>query len=277
MQSEYLTLDLESVVNPKAQWEPQEWMKKEPKGKVFAPPSAQRIISACSMKLAPIPGSINEWVPSFVDYGPSPNDIVTDSEDGIPEDLEYDMVKSLNLTLANVITRGGTVITFNGRGFDIPLLYARCMVFGLNTAGWYTKDFRYRFSTTGHLDLLDILTEYGAVYKARPSLATLCHLCGLPGKVGIDGSMVGDHYKKGNHAEIRDYCMSDNLDTGIIFLRWLVSKGALAIAEYQQLVLKIVTEACVKDENEEVVYPLMCQILEKADQNVLYLIRKGKS
>lgn len=279
--TDYLTLDLESVENPKAGWKVPEKLKETEGYKngtliPMPPPSAQRIVSACSIHLKTV--GINDWEPIFIDWGPDLENLSQNKEDLLDESLEYEMCKRLNSFLNNFVSyTGGTVITFNGRGFDIPLFYTRCMVFGLDTSGWYTKDFRYRFSDTVHLDLLDATTEYGAVYKNRPSLSLLCHLFGLPGKVGIDGSQVAAEYQKGNYKEIRDYCMSDNMDTAIVALRWMVSRGLITIKEYTRAVNKIITEACRKDEEGNPIHAHTCEIIEddRTDYNSLFLINRG--
>jgi len=277
--TDYLAFDIEGVFNKKSGWEPTEKMKQTESYKngerPFPPPAAWRIISACSLHLKTIPGAINEWDPVFLDYGPDLSTVPTEGPDQISEEMEYHMVQRISLQMANVIANGGTIVTFNGRGYDIPLLFARCMTFGIDTSGWYTKDFRYRFSDTGHVDLLDVATEYGAAYRNRPNLALLCRLFGLPGKVGIDGSQVEGFYKDGRYKEIRDYCMSDNMETGIVYLRWLVAKGHVTQQQYRTILFKIQDVACVEDENGEKVHPHMCKLFDMSDPNTLFLIRES--
>ena len=51
-----------------------------------------------------------------------------------------------------------TLVTFNGRGFDLPVIAARSMKHGQPLNYYYRdRDVRYRFSAEGHLDLLDFL------------------------------------------------------------------------------------------------------------------------
>ena len=231
----------------------------------------------CGLHFKGVPNNPCDWEPHFIDFGPPLSEVDTNSDDPIPEALEYEMVKKANLYLSEIVGHHGTVITFNGRGFDVPILFTRCMVFGLNTAEWYTKDFQYRFSTTSHLDLLDAFTENGAVYKARPSLSILAHICGLPGKVGIDGSKVKDYYAAGKYQEIRDYCMSDNLLTGVLFMRWMVTRGLISADEYRKVVMGIVDQACAKDANGTVIHPYMCQMMDLINYNRLFIIQQKKA
>src|SRR5690606_31283308 len=56
-----------------------------------------------------------------------------------------------------------TLVTYNGRGFDLPVLAMRCFRHGVPFRGYYrARDMRYRFSEAGHFDLMDYLADYGA-------------------------------------------------------------------------------------------------------------------
>ncbi|MEE2989055.1 MAG: 3'-5' exonuclease, partial [Planctomycetota bacterium] len=61
-----------------------------------------------------------------------------------------------------------TLVSFNGRGFDIPLLELAAYRYGLNLKKWYAvhaRSFdqpRNRFNVASHLDLMEILTNHGA-------------------------------------------------------------------------------------------------------------------
>jgi len=81
------------------------------------------------------------------------------------------------------------VVTWNGRGFDLPVLALRGLRFGLDFNWYYRGEgYRYRFSEEGHLDLGDVLSDHGAARMT--SLDGAARLIGLPGKDGVDGSQV---------------------------------------------------------------------------------------
>jgi len=81
------------------------------------------------------------------------------------------------------------VITWNGRGFDLPVLALRALRFGLDFRWYYRGEgYRYRFSEEGHLDLCDVIADHGAAKMT--SLDGAARIVGLPGKDGVDGSQV---------------------------------------------------------------------------------------
>ena len=55
------------------------------------------------------------------------------------------------------------LVTWNGRGFDLPVLALRALRFGLDFRWYYRGEgYRYRFTEEGHLDLCDVLSDHGA-------------------------------------------------------------------------------------------------------------------
>ena len=55
------------------------------------------------------------------------------------------------------------VVTWNGRGFDLPVLALRALRFGLDFRWYYRGEgYRYRFTEEGHLDLCDVISDHGA-------------------------------------------------------------------------------------------------------------------
>lgn len=134
-----------------------------------------------------------------------------------------------------------TLVTFNGRGYDVPLLELAAFRYGLNLASWFAVDARSyeqprnRYNIEAHLDLYDLFSNYGAA-RLVGGLNLLANLIGKPGKTGVDGSQVQDMYFAGQVAEINDYCRCDVLDTYFLFLRSRVLLGKLKLEEEQTLV-----------------------------------------
>ena len=86
----------------------------------------------------------------------------------------------------------------------------------------------------GELELqlaADVLTDFGA--SRMPSLDALAQLVGMPGKMGVDGSKVQSMYEQGRHAEIRDYCLHDVVQTTFVFLRGELLRGRLSRDDYR--------------------------------------------
>ena len=125
---------------------------------------------------------------------------------------------------------GCTLVTFNGRGFDLPVIEHRSLRYGLGSAAYFsTRDkfsnYRYRFAPEFHFDILEFLTNYGATFKT--SLDAVAKLLGLPGKTEMDGAQVEGQYERGNLAGIAEYCMSDVALTYFIFLACQRMRGLL--------------------------------------------------
>ena len=143
-----------------------------------------------------------------------------------------------------------TLVSWNGSGFDLPVLNYRALAHGLSAARYWEvgdgdRDFRYnnylaRFHWR-HVDLMDVLSAYGA--SGRASLDHIAQLLKLPGKLGMSGADVWPAYRRGEIAAIRNYCETDALNTYLIYLRFQVLRGALDAKahayEVQQLEAKL--------------------------------------
>ena len=131
-----------------------------------------------------------------------------------------------------------TLVDFNGRGFDIPLLTLAAFRFGIACPAYFRDPdrfgFRYRF-TPKHIDLLEWLTEYGG-FRLRGGLDLCAKLLGKPGKGDVAGGGVADMYARGEIAAINDYCLSDVLDTYFVFLRTRVLTGEITLEREQEIV-----------------------------------------
>ncbi len=136
-----------------------------------------------------------------------------------------------------------TFVTFNGRGYDLPLMELSAYRFGLSLPDWFQvsgrafDQARNRYNTSSHLDLMDMMSNFGAS-RLQGGLNVLANIIGKPGKTGIDGSQVQDMYDNGGVREINDYCMCDVLDTYFVFLRTRVLTGQLTLDEEHQRVIE---------------------------------------
>jgi 3'-5' exonuclease len=135
-----------------------------------------------------------------------------------------------------------TLVSFNGRGFDLPLLELAAFRYGISVPGWFQAvgkagydQPRNRFNTTSQIDLCELLTNFGAT-RFNGGLNLAANLLGKPGKMDVHGDMVQDMYDAGRLAEINDYCRCDVLDTYFVFLRTRVLLGQLTLEGEQQLI-----------------------------------------
>ncbi|HEV8323684.1 MAG TPA: 3'-5' exonuclease [Myxococcota bacterium] len=125
------------------------------------------------------------------------------------------------------------LVSYNGRSFDLPVITLRAMRHGVSLRPYFqARDYRYRFTTEGHLDLADFLSEHGAAKMI--SLHGAARLIGLPGKVGVDGSQVEGLYRAGSLDAIRNYCLCDVAQTTFLFLRYQLLRGELDAPAYQR-------------------------------------------
>ena len=120
------------------------------------------------------------------------------------------------------------LVSYNGRGFDIPVLKYRAMRYGISVPwmcyGNINYDYRYSFDL--HCDLLEALSNFGASEKAK--MNEVCALFGIGGKLDTEGSMVYDLYKSGKIEAIKEYCQLDVVNTYLIYLRYMLFRGALS-------------------------------------------------
>ncbi|MBX3443308.1 MAG: 3'-5' exonuclease [Planctomyces sp.] len=133
------------------------------------------------------------------------------------------------------------LVTFNGRGYDLPVLEYAAYRYGMSLPDWFNvnaptyEQSRNRYNTRSHLDLVDLFSNFGAT-RVNGGLNLMARLIGKPGKTGVDGSQVQDMYDAGQTAEINDYCRCDVLDTYFVFLRTRVLLGRLTLEQEQELV-----------------------------------------
>jgi predicted PolB exonuclease-like 3'-5' exonuclease len=92
------------------------------------------------------------------------------------------------------------LITFNGSGFDLPVLRYRAMVNRIPASSLQVRPYFHRYSEDA-LDLCDVLGSY--VPGAKVKLDDVSKILGLSGKpVGIDGSRIEEMVLAGQIEEV---------------------------------------------------------------------------
>ena len=135
------------------------------------------------------------------------------------------------------------LVSWNGGGFDLPVLHYRGLIHGVEAARyWEMGDGDYRDSRdfkwnnyisryhTRHLDLMDLLALYQP--RANAPLDELAKLMGFPGKLGMDGSAVWQAWCEGRVDEIRDYCETDVVNTYLVYVRFQRMRGVLGADQH---------------------------------------------
>ena len=141
------------------------------------------------------------------------------------------------------------LVSWNGQGFDLPVLHYRALLHGINAERyWETGDsdreFRYnnylsRFHWR-HMDLMDVLSGFHP--GARASLDNTATLLGLPGKLGMSGDKVWEKYLAGELTAIRNYCETDVLNTYLVYLRFQLTRGILDETRYERELRRLETK-----------------------------------
>jgi DNA polymerase elongation subunit (family B) len=116
------------------------------------------------------------------------------------------------------------IVTFNGRGFDVPFLYLRSAVLNVPIS---RKDWLgYRYSCEPHCDLAEQLTFYGVSGRdgagRRFNLDFYCKSFGIesPKGHGITGLDVNRLLQEARYREIAEYCLRDVRATVELYRCW---------------------------------------------------------
>ena len=155
---------------------------------------------------------------------------------GTPESSERELIERF---FAGLDRYSPTLVSWNGGGFDLPVLHYRALFHGIAAPRyWETGDeessFRWnnylnRFHSR-HTDLMDVLAGYQA--RANAPLSEIATMLGFPGKLGMHGGLVWDSVLAGNIIDVRNYCETDVLNTYLIYLRFDLIRGRLSASEY---------------------------------------------
>ena len=106
------------------------------------------------------------------------------------------------------------VVTFNGRGYDGPMLTIRSAQLGIKPSRTLMGN---RFSIADHCDLADVLQFHGAT-RERYSLDYWCRRFDIESPKGsIDGSQVARAYRSGRIDDIGEYCLRDVRATALLY------------------------------------------------------------
>lgn len=130
-------------------------------------------------------------------------------------------------TFLRAFAKRPTLVSWNGAGFDLPVLLYRMAHHNINAsalvnAGTQKNDYLNRYSER-HVDLMEKFS-FGA-WGNKQKLDTVASLCGLLGKGDLDGSQVVPMVQAGEWDRLATYCESDVLNTWFIYLRYLHLMG----------------------------------------------------
>lgn len=139
------------------------------------------------------------------------------------------------------------LVGYNSQGADIKILIQRSIVNGISAPGfcqrpekpWEGVDYFARGSEA-HVDLQEVVSSWG---KTTPSLHELAMLCGIPGKMEVNGQEVAEMWLAGDLKGIVAYNELDALTTYLVWLRMAHFGGFFspeAYAEEQERVRALI-------------------------------------
>lgn len=116
------------------------------------------------------------------------------------------------------------IVTFNGRGFDVPFIYLRSALLDIPIR---KKDWLgYRYQTEPHCDLAEQFTFYGVSGRdgaaRRFNLDFYCKAFGIdsPKSHGITGLDINALLLTGQFRKIAEYCLRDVEATVLLYQIW---------------------------------------------------------
>jgi predicted PolB exonuclease-like 3'-5' exonuclease len=125
---------------------------------------------------------------------------------------------------------GAALVTFHGKGFDVPVLELRSLKHSVPMPGGTSG--RRGGGAAEHFDMKDVLSSQGAAPAAPLDL--YAKLVGLPGKEDVAGGDVQALYAEGALERIAAYCMTDVVQTFLLFLRCRLVDGSLTEDGYAE-------------------------------------------
>jgi len=117
-----------------------------------------------------------------------------------------------------------SIVTFNGRGFDVPFIYLRSAILNvpISKKNWLG----YRYATEPHCDLAEQLTFYSVSGREgaarRFNLDFYCKAFSIesPKSHGVTGMDVSTLMAEGKFREIAEYCLRDVRATVELYKIW---------------------------------------------------------
>lgn len=149
----------------------------------------------------------------------------------------------LNSFLNFIDKKNPKLVSFNGRGFDLPMLMCRAMKYNLSCPAYFEvenkelnkskwENYKTRYSDRFHIDLMDSISDFGAIRGLK--LDELCVMLNMPGKYDVHGDQVLELFLENKIEKIKEYCESDVLNTYWLYLKYELLKGNLTKEDYKR-------------------------------------------
>ena len=136
---------------------------------------------------------------------------------GDDEDDDFEAISLAINTITDAYRERIPLISFNGLGFDLPVLFFRAIAQDIPIDSEMWRQINRRYANPHHYDLMQILAGWDKQrWKGQDFYAKLF---GFDGKGDFDGSMVWPAYQAGDFETIEDYCKKDVIMLSKIFDR----------------------------------------------------------
>lgn len=104
------------------------------------------------------------------------------------------------------------VVSYNGRGFDVPFVVTRSLIHGIPARVDLVSS---KWSLRPHLDLFELVSQRG---RGPSKLDVVCWALGIESPKGVmDGSMVAPAYERGEIVKIAEYNAHDVRATSAVY------------------------------------------------------------
>lgn len=143
--------------------------------------------------------------------------------------------KEILSTFFRAFTKKPTIVTWNGSGFDLPVIFYRSLHHTLSAPTLFNNaapNYLYRYGEM-HVDLMDKMSLGN--FGNKQKLDTIASLCGLAGKGDLDGSQVVPMVLAGEWDKLTTYCESDVLNTWLLYLRYQLLLGKINHETFETL------------------------------------------
>jgi 3'-5' exonuclease len=134
---------------------------------------------------------------------------------------EADLLRTFWSLVGAAVESGRRLVSFNGRGFDGPILTLRSAVLEVvpSVALVGPRQSLVPHSDLVHCDLVELLSFSGA-RRERFTFAYWCEVFGVSSpKQELSGAAVGGAFERGEHEAIARYALEDARATGELYKR----------------------------------------------------------
>jgi|GEM_PF-116343 len=134
--------------------------------------------------------------------------------EGVPEHVRFMSEKDLLRAFWALASKAECVVSYNGRGFDVPFVVTRSLIHGIPARVDLVSG---KWSLRPHLDLYELVAQRG---RGPSKLDVVCWSLGIESpKEVMDGSMVAPAYARGEILKIAEYNAHDVRATSAVYRR----------------------------------------------------------